>query len=407
MPPPTPDVVAGGFAVVAVAWAALLAFAEGALAAEPRLTETALPAAFADRPDRLRRALALSRVVLLALAAVAASSALAWWSASLPLAMLGPVALVIGLAAVGDLLPRTLGLWRGAAMGARAVRIAAATLELLAPFFIAAGVVDRFFARMFGVAQDRGATRDLAQRDMLLGVFALADTMVAEVMTPRVDVVGLDASATFEAAVARVAAAEYARLPVFDGDIDHIIGVLYAKSLIPGHFGQAGARDWRHLVYPVDVVPEVKTLDQQLRDFQRGPSHLAVVVDEFGGTAGIITLEDVLEEIVGEIADEYDAQEGQPVAEAAPGVFVVQGGAPLDELARSLGERFAARDVTTAGGLVVAAIGHVPATGETAEVGGWRVTVERVEKRRVARMRFEKLAAPPPAGGGSGGPAAP
>jgi CBS domain containing-hemolysin-like protein len=302
---------------------------------------------------------------------------------------------VIAVAALGDLLPRTLGLWRGATSGRRAVRAAAATLNLLAPLVIAGGFVDRFFARLFGVQHHRRQTRDVAQRDMLLGVFALADTMVAEVMTPRVDVIGIDASATFEEAAAQVAAAEYARLPVFDGDIDHISGVLYAKSLLPGRFGGA-AREWRSLVRPVDVVPEVKTLDQQLRDFQRGPSHLAVVVDEFGGTAGIITLEDVLEEIVGEIADEYDALEGQPVQASGEGVFVVQGGAPIDELSLALGQAFPEREVTTAGGLVVAALGHVPATGETVELEGWKVTVERVEKRRVARMRFERRPAEPP-----------
>jgi putative hemolysin len=393
----SPDLLAGVFASLAVLWAALLAFAEGALAAEPRLTETALPPAFADRPDRLRRALALSRVAFLALAAVAASTALRWWNAGFPGVLLQPVALVLGVAVLGDLLPRTIGLWRGATTGRRAVRLAAATLNLLAPLVVAGGFVDRFFARLFGVQHERRQTRDLAQRDMLLGVFALADTMVAEVMTPRVDVIGLDVSCTFDEAVSKVAAAEYARLPVFDGDVDHIIGVLYAKSLLPGRFGQADTREWRSLVRPVDVVPEVKTLDQQLRDFQRGPSHLAVVVDEFGGTAGIITLEDVLEEIVGEIADEYDAHEGQPVTQPAPGVFVVQGNASLDDLSLALGVPFTDPEVTTAGGLVVAALGHIPVTGETADLEGWRVTVERIEKRRIARMRFEK-AAPEPVG---------
>jgi CBS domain containing-hemolysin-like protein len=392
----TRDLIAGVGATIAVVWAALLAFAEGALAAEPRLTETALPAAFADRPDRLRRALALSRVVFLMLAALAASSAVRWWDDSLPASLLQPLALVLGLAVLGDLLPRTFGLWRGAAFGTRVVRVAAATLELLAPLFIAAGIVDRGFARMFGVPETRRPGGDAAQRDMLLGVFALADTMTAEVMTPRVDVVGLDVAATFEEAVARVAAAEYARLPVFDGDVDHIIGVLYAKSLIPGRFGQADSGEWRSLVRPVEIVPEVKTLDQQLRDFQRGPSHLAVVVDEFGGTAGIVTLEDVLEEIVGEITDEYDPPEGEAVLQAAPGSFVVQGNTSLDDLAAALGAPFSDAEVTTAGGLVVGALGHVPVTGEAVEIQGWKVTVERVEKRRVARMRFEKLPEPPP-----------
>ena len=395
----TRDLLASAGAAVAVVWAALLALAEGALAAQPQLAEAALPPTFADRPDRLRRALALSRVAFLGLAAVAVSSAVHWWDARWMLAALAPLLLVLGIAILGDLLPRTIGLWRGGAVGPRVIRLATATLQALAPLFVAAGIVDRAMGRLFGVApRPRQGARDAAQRDMLLGVFALADTMAAEVMTPRVDVIAIEEAVTFDEAVAQVAAAEYARLPVVREDIDHIIGVLYAKNLIPGRFGDPQARDWRALVRPVEVVPEVKTLDQQLRDFQRGPSHMAIVVDEFGGTAGVITLEDVLEEIVGEIGDEYDAPEGVPVQETAPGAFLVQGRASLDDLAAALGTAFGPMDVTTAGGLVVATLGHVPAMGETVAIAGWAVTVERVEKRRIVRMRFVKVPEPADAG---------
>jgi CBS domain containing-hemolysin-like protein len=279
------------------------------------------------------------------------------------------------------------------------VRVTGDTLRLLVPLFMAAGILDRAFARLFGVSPTKSGTVGVAQRDMLLGVFVLADTTVSEVMTPRVHVVGLDVRASFDEAVRSVAAAEHARLPVIDGDLDHIVGVLNAKDLLPARFAPAGARtDWRTLVRPVEIVPEVKTLDQQLRDFQRGPNHLAVVVDEFGGTAGIVTLEDVLEEIVGEIRDEYDAAEGQPIVETAPGTFIVDGRAPLDELATALGVPIDHAEVTTAGGFVYAALGHVPQNGETTEIPGWRVTVERVEKRSIARLRFDRVAVPAPGG---------
>jgi magnesium and cobalt transporter len=184
---------------------------------------------------------------------------------------------------------------------------------------------------------------------------------------------------------------------VYDGDLDHIVGVLYVKDLLPARFGPGDVPDWRRLVRPVDIVPEVKTLDRQLRDFQRGPSHMAVVVDEFGGTAGIVTLEDVLEEIVGEIGDEYDAPQGPAVAETAPGSWAVDARASLEELADALGTRLEHEEVSTAGGLVYAAIGHVPAQGETLMVAGFRVTVERVEKRRIRRLRFDRLIGEPPA----------
>jgi CBS domain containing-hemolysin-like protein len=389
-------------ALLAGSWAGLLALAEGALAADPRLGTTALPRVYMEKPERLRRGLAIGRIVLLGLAAMALSGVLHWWGHG-PLAALPRfigVAAVVLLAA--DLLPRLLGLWKAAAVGPAAVRLAAASLGPPAPLFIMAGMMDRAMARLFGVAEARSPVGDMAQRDMLLGVFALADTMVSEVMTPRVDVIGLDARLSFEDAVRIVAAAEYARLPVYDGDLDHIVGVLYAKDLLPRRFGTAPAAEWRSLVRPIEIVPEVKTLDRQLRDFQRGPGHMAVVVDEFGGTAGIVTLEDVLEEIVGEIADEYDLPPDQPVVALEPGIWRVAGDASLEELGQAAGGVPLAQGVTTTGGWVAGLFGRVPQAGESLEVEGWRVVVEKVEKRRVRRVRLERVAPEGDAPGGEG-----
>ncbi len=379
-------------ALVALAWAALLAVAEGALAAQPKLMELALAGGYADRPERFRRALTLWRITLLALAAMGASELLHWWSAewwrALP-AMAGTVAALVLFA---DLFPRAVGLWQANRVGVRAVRWTAGSLTLLWPLFAAAGVVDRALARLFGVAASQREKVDPAQREMLLGVFTLADTMVTEVMTPRVDLAGVDVALPFDAVVKAVAAAEYSRLPAFEGDLDHIVGVLHAKDLLPVLFAPAPAEPgWRALLRPADIVPETKTLDAQLRDFQRGPGHLVVVVDEFGGTAGIVTLEDVLEEIVGEIRDEYDAAPEPTVRTETPGVFVVDGRVPLDDLTAALGTPFTRDDVQTAGGLVVAELGHVPEKGDAVLLHGYQVTVEQVTRRTVSRLRFERL----------------
>ncbi len=395
----SPQVVPLVFALVAALWAGLLALGEGALAANPQLGLSGLPRLYAEKPERLRRGLAIGRICLLTLAAVALSGALRWWDEP-PLAAAGWLALlVVAVIVVADLLPRGVGLWKGAQIGRWAVGLTGATLALPAPIFVAAGIIDRAFARLFGVAAAKGQGTELAQRDMLLGVFALTDTMVSEVMTPRIDMVGIECHVDFEEVVRQAAAAEFARLPVFDGDLDHIVGVLFAKDLLPGRFGSGGPVNWQGLVRPVEIVPEVKTLDRQLRDFQRGPSHLAVVVDEFGGTAGIVTLEDVLEEIVGEISDEYDEAEGPAVAELAPGVFEVAGRAPLETLANALGVPLEHQEVTTAGGYVYAALGHVPSAGETLDLDGYKVTVEKVVKRGIVKLRFERQApSPEPAG---------
>ena len=390
------DVAPLVLAVPAGLWAALLALCEGSLAADPHLSGTVLPAVYAEKPERLRRGLAIGRVGLLVLCAVALSGAVRWWESALPTALGWLFGLVLFTVVFADLLPRLIGLWRGPFVGRWAVKLTAATLTIPAPIFIAAGVIDRGFSRMFGVAVPKGQASELAQRDMLLGVFALADTMVSEVMTPRVDVVGVDLHLDFDAAVAQVAAAEFARVPVFDGDIDHIVGVLVVKDLLPARFGPGGPANWQGLVRSVEIVPEVKTLDRQLRDFQRGPGHLAVVVDEFGGTAGIVTLEDVLEEIVGEIGDEYDEAQGPAIVETSRGVFEVGGRASLDALAEALHTPLEHEEVSTAGGFVYAALGHVPKEGETVEIAGCRVTVEKVVKRGIARLRFERLPYPPP-----------
>ena len=380
-------------ALLATGWAALLALADGALAADPKLAETALTGGYGEKPERFRRALALGRITFLGLAAVGASGAIAWWHEGPAGATLLLAVLVAGVALLGDLAPRAVGLWRAVRLGPWAVRAAAKSIALLVPLMIGAGIVDRAFARLFGVGAQSQKTPDPAQRDMLLGVFALADTMVSEVMTPRVDILGLDCAASFEETVRAVAAAEHARLPAYDGDLDHIVGVLYAKDLLPALFdGDAAGRSWRTLVRPVDIVPETKTLDAQLRDFQRGPSHLAVVVDEFGGTAGIVTLEDVLEEIVGEIRDEYDTGEQPEIAAQGPGVWLVDGRALLEAVSEALGAPFVHEDVSTIGGLVYTALGRVPVAGESVELQGFRVTVEQVARRRIRRLRLERLA---------------
>jgi Mg2+/Co2+ transporter CorC len=172
--------------------------------------------------------------------------------------------------------------------------------------------------------------------------------------------------------------------------------VIYAKDLLPGLGPDPGPADWHPLIRPVECVPEAKSLDRQLRDFQRSASHLVVVVDEFGGTSGIVTLEDVLEQIVGEIRDEYDTDEVAPVQRLPEGGWAVQGGVPLADLESELGHSFAREDVSTVGGLVLAALGRVPRAGETLALDGYRVTVDQVARRRVRRVTVRSEVSPSP-----------
>jgi CBS domain containing-hemolysin-like protein len=230
---------------------------------------------------------------------------------------------------------------------------------------------------------------------MLLGVFSLAATTVAEVMTPRIDIVAVDSSASRDEVIATLRRSEHARLLVYDGHPDAVAGVIYAKDILAGN---GDGSPWTAAIRPASFVPEGKTLDRQLRDFQRGPSHLAVVVDEFGGTAGIVTLEDILEQIVGEIQDEYDTDEVAPIQVVGPDQLRVEGGVALSELEGVLGHSFAREDVSTVGGLVLAEFGRVPRSGESLDIQGYRLTVEQVVRRRVRRVGVQRVAEEAPVG---------
>ena len=340
----------------------------------------------------LSRHLHVAHLALLVLAGAAAGAAVAWWARS-PTGGLIRLVAAIGLVwIVGDLLPRIVGavapeLTRPARRGA------AATLAPLRPFLRLAGWADARARARIPTTGSRNAGP--AERDMLLGVFSLAGTTVAEVMTPRIDIVAVDSAATRDEVIGTLRRSEHARLLVYEGHPDAVAGVIYAKDILAG---TGEGAPWTAAIRPASFVPEGKTLDRQLRDFQRGPSHLAVVVDEFGGTAGLVTLEDILEQIVGEIQDEYDTDEVAPIEVVGPEQLRVEGGVALSELEGVLGHSFAREDVSTVGGLVLAEFGRVPRSGESMDIQGYRLTVEQVVRRRVRRVAVQRIAEEAPVG---------
>jgi len=372
-------------------WAGLLALAEEAAVGEALHTLGDAPPRTVGGRVPLHRALHVSRLSLLVLGAVGASRALAWWQQPWERSLLELAAAVGLLFVVGDALPRSIARL-APEVATAALPLARRTLVPFGPLLWLLAWVDRGLHSL--VATPRPLQPDLgtAQRDMLLGIFTLADTTVDEVLTPRLDMVAVDISATKEELLDTLRQSEHTRLPAYDGTPDNIAGVVYAKDLVPfvmglTEGGGATAR-WQDLVRPALFVPETKTLDSQLRDFQRGPAHLAIVVDEFGGTSGLITLEDILEEIVGEIRDEHDVE--APAAIRRDGSrFVVDGRASLNDLSQALGRSFEHPDISTVGGLIYSVLGRVPRAGEELVLDGFRVVVERVDRRRVTRVSFE------------------
>ncbi|MEP6733440.1 MAG: hemolysin family protein [bacterium] len=239
------------------------------------------------------------------------------------------------------------------------------------------------------VAAEADVSRD--EEALLHGVFSLGDTAVREVMIPRVDIVGIDQTTRWSEAVDRVRSSEHARFPVYEETLDNVIGILYAKDLLPFVIDDdEPMRGWQSLVRPASFIPTSKPIDVQLRDFKTSRTHIAIVSDEFGGTAGLVTIEDVLEEIVGEIHDEYDVEEPE-VEQEGGRRFWVSGRLSLDDLSERLGQDFATEDLTTVGGLVYEAFGRVPRAGESIVVGAYKLVVERVRGRRIERVYFERV----------------
>jgi CBS domain containing-hemolysin-like protein len=359
-------------------WAAWLALAAESDADLPRALTGQLGSVGGTT---LSRNLHIAHLALLVLAGAAAGAAVAWWVRSPAGGVLRLTIAVLLVWVLGDLMPRLLAMV-APELTVPARRAAAATLVPFRPLLrLATWADDRARAR----APTRSTRQaGAAQRDMLLGVFSLADTTVAEVMTPRIDIIAVDSSADRDEVVRTLRSSEHARLLVYEGHPDAVVGVIYAKDILA--VGPDDRRPWRALIRPAAFVPEGKSLDRQVRDFQRGPSHLAVVVDEFGGTAGIVTLEDILEQIVGEIQDEYDTDEVAPIQIVREDQWRVEGGVALTELESALGHSFDRDDVSTVGGLVLAEFGRVPRSGESIDVEGYRLVVEHVVRRRVKRV---------------------
>ncbi len=225
------------------------------------------------------------------------------------------------------------------------------------------------------------------ERRLIHSIFEFGDTLVREVMVPRTDMVAIEADATIEAAIEAAIGGGYSRIPAFDDTPDNIVGLVYLKDLVHRARGGGGAEAVRTVARPAVFVPEQKHVAELLREMQTKQYHMAVVVDEYGGTAGIVTLEDLLEEIVGEITDEYDVEE--PGVEPLPdGSLRVPGRMAIDDVNEALGVELPDTEWDTVGGLVFNLLGHVPDEGEVVRFQDLEFRTERVQGRRIVSVRI-------------------
>lgn len=242
-----------------------------------------------------------------------------------------------------------------------------------------------------------GDVIETEERALIHSIIEFGDTVVREVMVPRPGMVSIDADETVEGALEQALAAGYSRLPVLDENVDDVAGVVHMKDLIRTVRAGRGGDAVRDHVRPAQFVPETKRVSGLMREMQAEKFHLAVVVDEYGGTAGLVALEDLIEELVGEIVDEFDVEE-PPVERLPSGEVRVSARMVVTEVNDLFDAELPSGAWDTVGGLMFDLLGHVPRQGESVDVAGMRLVADRVKGRRIERIRIIPLVTPLPEG---------
>jgi CBS domain containing-hemolysin-like protein len=234
------------------------------------------------------------------------------------------------------------------------------------------------------------AVIEAEERQLIESVIELGDTVVREVMVPRTDMVTVTADFRAVDAMEVVLLNGYSRIPACGEGIDDVVGIVHAKDLMRAERDGNEERTVAELARPAHFVPETKGVASLLREMQVDRFHMAIAVDEYGGTAGLITLEDIIEELLGEIVDEFDVED--PMIEPLPGGDVqVNARMALDEVNDLIHAQLPEGDWDTIGGLLLSELGHVPAEGERVVVDDWQLTAQRVQGRRIGRVRLHRI----------------
>jgi putative hemolysin len=334
---------------------------------------------------------------------------------TMALALAAVLVTVLGVA-----LPASLGRVSGERILARSTRGFLLVERLLAPLTGLLAAVDTLAQRVTGAHEeqersDNEITDEVLhvveahngeqpveedQKEMLEAVFEFPSTTAGEIMTPRTDVKGIEVAADLDHVKSAVLEYGHSRIPVYEESLDQIVGIFYVKDLI-AYLGTNETFELRAILRDALLVPESKPVRDLLSDFKARKVHLAIVLDEYGGTAGLVTIEDILEELVGEIQDEYEPAEQEPDAERIDDhTFEVDARMEVDEFNDRLGMRLPEdADYETVGGFVFATLGHIPERGESFEHDGARVTVIDAERTKVRRVCVELLEGAAPAAG--------
>ncbi len=236
------------------------------------------------------------------------------------------------------------------------------------------------------VGQPEGSL-EKGEREMIYSIFQFGDTLAKEIMVPRIEVLALDINSTLGEARSTFVRAGHSRVPVYEDTVDNVVGLLYAKDLLSIRKDQDLIADHREMLRLAYFVPEAKKVDELLAEMQSRSMHMAIVVDEYGGVAGVVTLEDIVEEIIGEIRDEYDQSEEMPFQQVGPEEYIFQGRVDLDIFNDVMDTEIATGNADTIGGFIYGEIGDVPTGGEQIEADGVLLIVDEVVGRRISKVR--------------------
>jgi putative hemolysin len=239
-------------------------------------------------------------------------------------------------------------------------------------------------------AGHEGGVLEGDERQMIYSIFELGDTLVREIMLPRIYINALDVSTPLQEAVDALIKSGHSRMPVYQESVDNILGLLYAKDLLKVWRKGDQIESLHSLLRSAAFVPEAKKVDELLEEMQAGHVHMAMVVDEYGGIAGLVTLEDIFEEIVGEIQDEYDQSEEAPYVKVGEEEYVFQGRVDLKDFNEVMGSQLPTEETETLGGFIYDLVGRVPTSGESLQAGDIHLTIEQVTGRRIRKVRAKK-----------------
>lgn len=230
------------------------------------------------------------------------------------------------------------------------------------------------------------------EREMIHKIFEFGETTVKEVLVPRMDMVCIEANRSLEEAVDKALEHGFSRLPVYEGTVDNIVGIVHIKDLFT-HIREKRQVSLKEVMRPTYYVPETKKVSDLLKDLQRSRQHMAICTDEYGGTVGLVTIEDLLEEIVGEITDEHDPRM-ELIKKVNERTYIVNGAVPIDDLNKYLGSNFPEENSETIGGFVFHCLGKLPKPGDSIEYDGYEISVQKIEKRRIVQVKIIKPLTP-------------